>query len=96
MQKSRRFVVYIFPDANDLNTENGNNAMKCAEKPDEIASFDSWQMAKTEMRERHIDYGALAQIFDLDTGTVVCETTDDGRTWHEPAHAPKSAEPVPA
>lgn len=86
MEKLRRFIVYIFPNANDMNTENGESAMKCADNPDEIASFDSWEKAQMEMRERHVDYGALAQIYDLNTGTVLFETRDDGRTWKNPSH----------
>ena len=96
MEKLKPFVVWIFSDANDLDTKNGKNTMKCAHNPDETASFDSPEEAQAEMRERCVDYGALVQIYDLDSATVLWETTDGGRTWYDQRRAPFTAETVAA
>ncbi len=93
--RTNRYRVFIFPHADDRDTENGNHALRHAGS-EEIVTFISISDALKEMNERQIDYGVFTEIIDLDTGNSVLETTDKGRTWRTLACAHKPAKSVPA
>lgn len=90
MRKIERFGIFVFhSDAEGI-------PLKCADSPEECATFRNIPDAFKEVEERHIDYGVRTEIVDLDSNTVVLETTDEGRIWNAPVRARKPAVPVPA
>ena len=92
MRQIKQFGVFVFQDK----SEAAGTPLKYADSPEENATFSSPAEAQAEMSERYIHYGIRTEIVNLDNNTVALETTDRGRTWHEPTRARKSAEPVPA
>ncbi len=90
MRKVERFGIFVFyEDAEGV-------PLKCADNPGECATFRNTTEALKEMNERSIDYGVRTEIVDLDSNTIILQTTDEGRTWAVPARIREPAVPVPA
>ena len=90
MKEIKQFGVFVFRDKSEV----AGTPLKYADSPEENATFSSLTEAQAEMSERSIHYGIRTEIVNLDSNVVVLETTDRGRTWHEPTSARKSAEPI--
>ena len=90
MREIKQFGVFIFRDESEI----AGTPLKYADFPEENATFSSLAEAQAEMSERSIHYGIRTEIVNLDNNTVALETTDRGRTWHEPTRARKSSESV--
>lgn len=92
MKEIKQFGVFVFREESEI----VGIPLKYANSPEENATFSSPAEAQAEMSERSIHYGIRTEIVNLDNNVVVVETTDRGRTWHEPTRTRKLAMPVPA